>query len=350
MRKSIEVFSVKLVPMLACVFAAVLLPSQTLGLETASLRYEVMSQPGAFVPYAASHSFTEPNPRITRILFSIHSSGYDAIQYFNNAQQAASRVRGALDQTLIVAPQFYEQSVIPHAIPEGLLFWRSSPYRGSARSAIGPDSKVISLSAYAVVDEWLGRLVDSGNFPNVREIVMVGHSAGGQFVQRYAMVGRYQNDRIQFRYVVSAPSSYAYPSAERYSVAKRSFVVPDASTVEQCPKYNHWGYGLDEPYGYFADVDATKITESYASKRVFYLVGQNDANPDDDTLGKSCGAMMQGAHRLQRMQVFQSFLQFKYGKAITRHHKFAVVPKVGHYGFGTMTSAAGLQALFAPVR
>jgi len=327
-----------------------LLPSDVTALETAPLRYDVKSQPGAFVPYAASHSFTKPNPRITRILFSIHSSGFDALQYYKNAQQAASRVRGVLDQTLIVAPQFYEQNVIPGGISHGLLFWRSSPYRGSARSAIGPGAKAISLSAYAVVDEWLERLVDSGNFPNVREIVLVGHSAGGQFVQRYAMVGKYQHENIQFRYVVSAPSSYAYPSAERYNVAKRSFVVPDAATIEQCPGYNHWGYGLEKPYSYFADVESQVIVDSYAKKRVFYLCGQRDADPNDQSLGKNCGAMMQGANRLQRMLVFQSFLEFKYGKRIARVHKFAVVPTVGHYGFGTMTSPAGLQALFGPVR
>ncbi|MEM6689793.1 MAG: hypothetical protein AAF664_10225 [Planctomycetota bacterium] len=320
------------------------------ALETAPLRYELKSQPGAFIPYAASHSFTEPNPSITRILFSIHSSGFDARQYYNNAHQAASRVRGALDQTLIVAPQFYEKSAIPHSIPEGLLFWRTSPYRGSARSAIGPNVTAISLSAFAVIDEWLGGLIESGNMPNVREIVMVGHSAGGQFVQRYAMVGKYQNDKIQFRYVVSAPSSFAYPSAERYSSTKRKFVVPDASTIAKCPKYNHWGYGLEEPYGYFAAQDATKIATSYAKKRVFYVVGQNYADPHDRSLGKSCGAMMQGSHRLQRMQVYQAFLEFKFGKSINRYHKFAVVPKVGHYGLGTMTSTAGLRALFGPIR
>ncbi|MDA8019306.1 MAG: alpha/beta fold hydrolase [Thermoanaerobaculia bacterium] len=308
------------------------------------------AQPGAFVPYAANHSFTEPNRRITRILFSIHGRGFDAFQYYKNAEQAASRAPDVLGQTLIVAPQFYEQKVIPGAIPDGLLFWRTSPFRGSVRSAIGPDVKVISLSAYAVIDEWLGRLVDSGNFPNVREIVLVGHSAGGQLVQRYAMVGKYQHDEIQFRYVVSAPSSYAYPSPERYNVAKRTFVVPDATTIERCPRYDHWGYGLEEPYRYFADIDSQAIVESYSKKRVFYLVGEKDADHNDESLSKVCGAMLQGAHRLQRMLVFQSFLEFKYGKPISQFHKFEVVPKVGHYGFGTMTSPAGLRALFAPLR
>lgn len=323
-----------------------MLPTLVSALETAPRKYDVQSQPGAFVPYQASHSLAEKHPGITRILFSIHSSGFDALQYYKNAYEAASRVPGALEQTLIVAPQFYQRDAIPGQIPEGLLFWRSSPYRGSARSAIGPDVKAISLSAYAVLDEWLDNLVASGNYPNLREIVLVGHSAGGQFVQRYAMVGKYRHEKIRFRYVVSAPSSYAYSSAERYHLGKRDFIVPDAATIKQCPGYNHWGYGLENPYGYFADVDTQGIVDGYAKKRVFYLCGQRDADPKDKSLGKNCGAMMQGAHRLQRMLVFQSFLEFKYGKTVSRFHKFAVVPKVGHYGYGTMTSPAGLKALF----
>ena len=105
-----------------------------------------------------------------------------------------------------------------------------------------------------------------------------------------------------------------------------------------------------EQLRYFAGVDRAKIAESYANKRVFYLCGQQDSNPNDASLGKSCGAMMQGAHRLQRMLAFQSFLEFKYGNAALRNHQFAVIPRVGHHGFGTMTSPAGLRAMFAPIR
>lgn len=321
------------------------------AVELAPLRHSVDVTADAFVPYAASHSLTEPNRNITRILFSIHSSGFDALQYFDNAREAASRVRGALPQTLIVAPQFFEQNAIPGEIPKGLLFWRSSPFRGSGRAAIGPGVDHASISAYAVVDAWLGELASPDLLPHLKEIVFVGHSGGGQFVQRYAMVGKFKPaDNIKVRYVVSAPSSYAYSSAERYHIGHKRFVIPDTKTVKQCPGYNNWGYGLGEPYGYFANEDLDAIANGYATKTVFYLCGSKDANPNDDTIGKSCGAMMQGSHRLQRMQIYAGFLEFKYGKAVLRKHKFSVVPNMGHYGRGTMTSAAGLQALFAPIR
>lgn len=324
---------------------------RSVAIEIAPLRHSVENQPGAFLPYAASHSLNEANPDITRILFSIHSSGFDALQYYENARQAAAKVPGASQETLIIAPQFFQQNVIPGNIPPGLLYWRSPPYRGSGRAAIGPEVQHVSVSAFALVDAWLEQLMNGGLFPNVREIVLVGHSAGGQFVQRYAMVGKYKPDHDnQMRFVVSAPSSYAYSSNERYHIGQKQFVVPDELTIRQCPSFNHWGYGLDEPYGYFSKDDPNVIAKEYGQKHVFYLCGSKDSDPNDAAIGKSCGAMMQGAHRLERMLVFQAFLEFKYGRAVSKKHKFAVIQNVGHHGRGTMTSPSGLQALFAPIR
>jgi hypothetical protein len=285
------------------------------------------------------------------LLLSIHSSGFDALLYFENATVAASRVRGALPGTLIVAPQLFEQKAIPGAIPDGLLFWQVSPFRGSSRGAIGPAAKNVRISAFEVMDDWLTSLTDGNLFPKIQDVVLVGHSGGGQFVQRYAMVGRFDPPRgIKCRYVVSAPSSYAYPSGERFNPNTRQFEIPTGDILSSCPDYNNWGYGLDSPYVYFSDVDAETIANRYAERSVFYLCGANDNDPNDATIGKSRGAMMQGRHRLERMQVFAAYLRYKYGASITRRQSFAVVPGVGHYGRGTMTSPSGLKFLFSPIR
>jgi pimeloyl-ACP methyl ester carboxylesterase len=299
----------------------------------------------------ASHSLSDPSRRITRIVFSIHSSGFDAKQYFENARAAASRVRGALAETRIIAPQLFEQNAIAAPIPEGMLFWRVSPFRGSSLGGIGPDANKVSISAFEVLDDWLNSLTDPNLFPQLQNIVLVGHSGGGQFVQRYAMVGKFEpRDKVTLRFVVSAPSSYVYPSAERFQQRTNRFAVPDDTIVKQCPKYNDWGYGLATPYAYFSEADPDAIAKRYAERNVFYLCGGNDNDPNDNTIGKNCGAMMQGRHRLERMQVFAAYLGSKYGRSIHRTHKFAVVQGVGHYGKGTMTSSHGVTALFAPIR
>jgi hypothetical protein len=97
-------------------------------------------------------------------------------------------------------------------------------------------------------------------------------------------------------------------------------------------------------------VAAEAIAKRYGERFVFYLCGANDTDPNDATMGKSCGAMMQGRHRLERMQVFAAYVQQKYGASINRRQSFAVVPGVGHHGRGTMTAPAGLKFLFTPLR
>lgn len=179
----------------------------------------------------------------------------------------------------------------------------------------------------------------------------MGHSGGGQLVQRYALVSKFEpREGIKLRFVVSAPSSYAYPSAERFNRRTKRFAVPDSATLARCPRYNNWGYGLSAPYAYFSDVDPEMIAKRYAKRAVFYLCGSKDSNPNAEALGKSCGAMLQGRHRLERMRIFAAYLEDKYGKSIQHRHQFAIVRGVGHFGRGTMTSPAGLKALFYPIR
>jgi hypothetical protein len=64
-------------------------------------------------------------------------------------------------------------------------------------------------------------LADRSLFPNLKAVVLAGHSGGGQLVQRYAVVGKaaaaLTSTGIHLRYVVANPSSYLYFSDERPS-------------------------------------------------------------------------------------------------------------------------------------
>jgi len=123
----------------------------------------------------------------------------------------------------------------------------------------------LQIIAFNVMDDWLNEIAMSKSLPNLKDIVLVGHSAGGQFVQRYAMVRKFEPPSgMNYRYVVSAPSSYAYPSGERFDPRSRTFRLPDAKTLELCPDYDNWGYGLKEPYTYFSDVSPDEIAKRYA--------------------------------------------------------------------------------------
>ena len=60
------------------------------------------------------------------------------------------------------------------------------------------------------------RLGDKRTFPSLAQIVVAGHSAGGQVVTRYSMANKLDPvPGVGLSYVVANPSSYAWPVAER---------------------------------------------------------------------------------------------------------------------------------------
>ena len=79
------------------------------------------------------------------------------------------------------------------------------------------------------MDRLLAALDDKARFPALKEIVVAGHSAGGQYVQPTlsALV----------RYLVANPSSYLYLEPWR---------PVNGNPAELCPGFNKYKYGLDE--------------------------------------------------------------------------------------------------------
>lgn len=336
--------------MLLC---SVFISLNTSAYQLANSRYYVSAQSKTvFIPYKSNLPIQKSSKKIERLLIAIHSSSYDANQYFNNAVQATKK-QGVDQNTLIIAPQFlYEQKLPTTHTPNKMLYWRVAPFRGSSKGAYGQtntkvNSHKISINAFSILDSLLSEMTAKSRFPNLKEIVIVGHSAGGQLVQRYSMVGKFTPSRtVNIRYVVSAPSSYAYPTNKRINAFEK-LALPNAT---DCKKYNHWGYGLDKPYRYLKNIPSDTIRSRYAKRHVFYLVGSRDNNPQDQSLGKSCAAMLQGENRLTRMQNFSKMLGQHYGSHIQKNHIFRVVNGVGHYGKGNMLSKQGLSAMFGRLR
>jgi pimeloyl-ACP methyl ester carboxylesterase len=181
-------------------------------------------------------------------------------------------------------------------------------------------------------------------------VTVVGHSAGGQFVQRYAGETRVQRKlaalRNSYRYIVSNPSSYMYLSAARYHPAKRAFGPLTAAEVRSCPRYNRYKHGLQALNLYGTVAGASGIRRQYASQSIVYLLGGADTDRNDPTLDHSCAAMWQGGQRLERGRLFHRSLIAIFGSSITRRHRLVVVPGVAHDARAMYTSAAGRAALF----
>ena len=180
------------------------------------------------------------------------------------------------------------------------------------------------------MDAILARLADRRLFPNLKQVVVAGHSGGGQVVQRYAIAGRGEEqltrENIGVRYVVANPSSYAYFSAER----------PEPAVASSCPGYNDWKYGMESRPPYLAAPAAGELEQRYVARQVIYLLGTLDTDPDQSALDKSCMAEAQGPYRYARGHAYVAAMQRRDGG--TPNHRVWDVPGVGHNGDKMLTS------------
>ncbi|KIF57029.1 alpha/beta fold hydrolase [Pseudomonas fluorescens] len=271
--------------------------------------------------------------KIERVLIVIHGRLRNAETYRKSGEVAAE-LAGQTANTLVIAPQFLNESdVALYSLPASVLRWQGNDWMGGGLST-GPSP----LSSYAALDEIVGRLSDRKQFPDVKQIVIFGHSGGAQVVQRYALLAQEQpalkTEGIRLRYVVANPSSYAYFNEQR----------PVAFDHAKCPGFNRWKYGLVDPPIYAGGQTPAQLEGRYVKREVIYLLGQQDTDPQHPALDKSCAAKAQGAYRLERGKLFFGYLLRRHPEGINQ--RLIEVPGVGHNGDGMLTSPEGQKALF----
>ncbi|WP_338473919.1 alpha/beta hydrolase [Pseudomonas sp. MS646] len=265
---------------------------------------------------------------IQRVLIILHGRLRNADTYLHSAEKAAGQA-GQLGTTLIIAPQFLnEQDVARHLLPNDLLRWQGNDWMAGGLST-GPHP----VSSFQVLDDIVARVSDRQQFPEVQQIVIAGHSGGAQVVQRYALLA-HGPFRINPRFVVANPSSYAYFDEQR----------PMAFDAASCPGFNHWKYGLKNLPAYAAGQTPAQLEDNYIKRDIVYLLGQQDVDPEHPALDKSCEAQTQGPYRLLRGHFFFDYLTRRHPGEMPQ--QLIEVPGIGHDGSGMFNSPEGLKALF----
>ncbi len=277
------------------------------------------------------------NENITRALVMVHGAGRDADNYFRTAV-AAGFLAGALDDTVIVSPRFASDNGrgCHDTLAQNEVNWSCN---GDSWRSGGVSTTDQKLTSYDFADELLRRLANKKSFPNLKVIVVAGHSAGGQYVTRYEMANQiHEKLGVPVSYVVANPSSYAYLDAMRPG-ADGSF--QPFSDAHNCTTYDRWPYGLQDRSGYAARLSDNQLKAQLASRPVTYLLGEIDILP----LGgfdSSCPAMAQGSTRLARGQIFEKYVTEKYKAP----HKITVVPLCGHNARCMFTAESALPIIF----
>ena len=322
----------------------------------ASRHLSVTTQAGSgTVPVFANGDWLAPTREVRRAVILIHGRLRNGDTYFDLAERSCALAGGSPADTLLIVPQFLATAdVHAHALPPSTLHWDWTSWMGG-ENAEGP----APISSFDVLDAILHTLASREQFASLDEVVIAGHSGGGQVVQRYAVVAR--NDaRIEarfeargraLRYVVANPSSYVYFDAMR-PVTSGAFAEFDRA---RCPSFNRWKYGLEDLPAYASESGgaasasasalATALEARYAQRDVTLLLGGADCDPQHPALDRSCAAQSQGDHRLARGLAYSRYMAERHPEGLATHRTF-VIDGVGHDANGIFSSPQGLAALF----
>ena len=172
-------------------------------------------------------------------------------------------------------------------------------------------------NAFIDSSQWTYNFIDSihkflleSNYINNNKYAIYGHSAGAQFVHRYAEFIRPLSAEI----IISANAGW----------------YTRIDTTEQYP------YGLkNSPIKTFGIKDVLNLP-------VTILLGELDINPNASSLRKTEEAMRQGKHRFERGNFFYNEAkEFAESKNWQFNWRLDTVPNVGHSNLG-MAETAGL--------
>ncbi|MDO5533338.1 MAG: alpha/beta hydrolase [Propionibacteriaceae bacterium] len=263
---------------------------------------------GATLAYCASTPIEEWGAGVRRVIVGVHGLDRNAC---GMRRAIVDALGGEPADTVVVAPHF---ATAVDAFAGGHA-WAAMTWPEGAEATTG-------ASSYAVLDALVAQF-------GGRSVTLVGFSGGGQFTNRYAAVSPVDLDS----YVVINPSSYVWFTAER------------PGPTRDCPAWDAWRYGLDDRSGYASRLDEAAITAQYGRRSVRYLIGTADDDPHSPSLDRSCGAMAQGTHRLDRAFAYQRHLHAVFGPGIVARQPVIVVPGVGHDGGAMLASTAGRRAL-----
>jgi hypothetical protein len=305
----------------------------------------------ALLPVVSNHPLDGDHSGITRAIVIIHDYTRDAKA---NAAMIASLAGGDNATTFILAPQFLLDADIARLsglMPEQsklLAHWSLDGWVDGGESLNEAPQKPIS--SFTAMDLLLLYLGDKKMFPDLQSVIIAGHGMGGDFVQHYAATGQapdiLDREHISIHFLAANPSSYLYFTAPRFLIGKPgtkpSLGTPDAA---QCPGYNVYPYGLDNPNAYVKRAGIGAIKLRYTSRPVTYLVGERAAE-GDALADNSCAAALQGPNRVARWTAYNMYLTVTFGDAAQKLHKFTNVPKAGYEPAALFGSPCGVSVLF----
>jgi hypothetical protein len=285
--------------------------------------------------------------KIKRLIIVVHDERRDAEHSLRAITALYAGQAGPEADTLVVAPRF--PSMVDAGF-RGMPAWRRTGWMEGLPSVAARD-RPPPISSFRILDDLLRHFTAPGRLPALQTIVLAGHGAGAQMVQRYAVLTPLDESLratgLDLNYVVANAESYLYLSPLRPSRTGRGYTRYERGI---CPTYEHYRYGLEDMpvllQVYDGKLGHAQLAARYAQRHVTYLLGSADTNPEYTGLDKACGAEAQGATPLARGLGYWGYeMHARARHAPKPAHQAFVVQGIGHSESDIYASACAAQAL-----
>lgn len=322
-----------------------MLPGQTsekpLVLETDSpaldkasyLRYTIAD--GKNLAYVSNRDITKSAQNIETVIVIVHGLDRNPMVYYNSLA-ATVKAQAVSDKTWIIAPFFMQAEDKPLATD---LSWEDGNWKEGipAKGFSGAN-----WSSYAALDKLVKALDKPLRFSKLKNIYLVGFSAGGQFMQRYTVGSKVSDDMkaFKFRFVIGSPGSYMYLTPERLKSGSKT--VFDKSAVSSCSGYDDFRYGINKRPEYLMQSTQADMLARLKYRDIRWISGEADTSRGG-VLDVECGADLQGANRYARSQAYFAYVK---SLAADHHSKVYSVPGAGHDHDKVFPSTQGRAAIF----
>lgn len=310
---------------------------------TSSCALKTLFLDGGSVPFEqefyANYDILRPDAvwgTMTSAIIVVHGNNRNGNEYFNWMTNAVLSL-GKASETLIISPQFKLSDETGGN--DQHLFYSSNGWKRGFQSLNISSTK---YSSYDIIDSMIAILSDRTHFPNLKNIVVTGHSAGAQFTGLYAAASPMEDQLsgIEMNYLLANSQYFLYPGPERWNAASSSFTVPSG-----CANYQAWPYGTENLIDYASRFQPADIRSRFVSRKLTYLLGTLDLFTSGTLNTTDCEATLLGENRFKRGENIFNYIETFFPGS--NGHSKVLVNNVGHDAPQMYNSGSGLQTLEA---
>lgn len=201
-----------------------------------------------------------------------------------------------------------------------------------------------SVTFYSAIDKIIKMVMNQTNYPQVNQVVIAGHSMGGQATQRYALLKADKKYDANIKYWVGNPGSWAWLQNGSRPVPTPGTQCNPASEMDKWP----YGVGNLSSIPKYARKNMTQDSQYYIQRYLKRYVHYGLALLDNGAGDTHCQAQYQGASHLERGTNFVDYLSKVNNGQWPTNHNLSYVAGVSHQDYPMIAATQSLDFIFGP--